>query len=61
MAIEKSVSCRKIALVAERRGAPGGAFESAREAGAVVYCTGSERCGAAQGMDRPETLDETVR
>lgn len=50
----------QVALVAgATRGAGRGMACALAEAGALVYCTGRS-AGAAKGMDRPETLDETA-
>jgi NAD(P)-dependent dehydrogenase (short-subunit alcohol dehydrogenase family) len=42
------------------RGAGRGIARALAEAGAFVYCTGRSAVGFPQGMDRRETLDETV-
>src|SRR5258706_10605338 len=51
----------RVALVAgATRGAGRGIARALGEAGAIVYCTGRSAKGQPKGMDRPETLDETV-
>ncbi|GAA0315133.1 hypothetical protein GCM10009087_26960 [Sphingomonas oligophenolica] len=51
----------QVAVVAgATRGAGRGIARALGEAGAFVYCTGRSALGHAKGMDRPETLDETV-
>ena len=51
----------QVALVAgATRGAGRGIARALGEAGALVYCTGRSAAGHPKGMDRPETLDETV-
>ncbi|MBU6298202.1 MAG: SDR family NAD(P)-dependent oxidoreductase [Alphaproteobacteria bacterium] len=51
----------QVALVAgATRGAGRGIARALGEAGALVYCTGRSATGHPQGMDRPETINETV-
>src|SRR5271166_6367277 len=51
----------QVALVAgATRGAGRGIARALGEAGALVYCTGRSAKGYPKGMDRPETIDETV-
>lgn len=51
----------QVALVAgATRGAGRGIARALGEAGGLVYCTGRSAVGYPKGMDRPETLDETV-
>ncbi len=51
----------RVALVAgATRGAGRGIARALGEAGAVVYCTGRSVVGHPRGMERPETIDETV-
>ena len=51
----------QVALVAgATRGAGRGIARTLGEAGAFVYCTGRSAVGHPKGMDRPETLNETV-
>ncbi|HEX5008366.1 MAG TPA: SDR family NAD(P)-dependent oxidoreductase [Hyphomonadaceae bacterium] len=51
----------QVALVAgATRGAGRGIARALGEAGAFVYCTGRSAAGHPRGMDRPETLEETV-
>src|SRR5262250_1558167 len=63
--MEKVMAKRKltgqVALVAgAARGAGRGIARALGEAGALVYCTGRSALGHPKGMDRPETIDETV-
>jgi NAD(P)-dependent dehydrogenase (short-subunit alcohol dehydrogenase family) len=51
----------QVAVVAgATRGAGRGVARALGEAGALVYCTGRSSAGHPQGMDRPETIDETA-
>jgi NAD(P)-dependent dehydrogenase (short-subunit alcohol dehydrogenase family) len=51
----------QVALVAgATRGGGRGIARALGEAGALVYCTGRSSPGHPKGMDRPETIDETV-
>jgi NAD(P)-dependent dehydrogenase (short-subunit alcohol dehydrogenase family) len=51
----------QVALVAgATRGAGRGIARALGEAGAIVYCTGRSAAGHPRGMDRPETIDQTV-
>jgi NAD(P)-dependent dehydrogenase (short-subunit alcohol dehydrogenase family) len=51
----------RVALVAgATRGAGRGIARALGEAGAFVYCTGRSAAGHPKGVDRPETIDETV-
>jgi NAD(P)-dependent dehydrogenase (short-subunit alcohol dehydrogenase family) len=59
--LESQQLAGQIALVAgATRGAGRGIARALGEAGALVYCTGRSAAGHPKGMDRPETLDETV-
>jgi NAD(P)-dependent dehydrogenase (short-subunit alcohol dehydrogenase family) len=51
----------QVALVAgATRGAGRGIARALGKAGALVYCTGRSAAGHARGMDRPETIHQTV-
>ena len=51
----------QVALVAgATRGTGRGVAKALGEAGALVYCTGRSTADGGKGMDRPETIDETV-
>ncbi len=51
----------RVALVSgATRGAGRGIARALAAAGAFVYCTGRSAAGHPKGMDRPETIDETV-
>src|ERR1700757_5107521 len=51
----------QVALVAgATRGAGRGIARALAAAGAFVYCTGRSAAGHPRGMDRPETIDQTV-
>ena len=58
---EKGSLAGRVALVAgATRGAGRGIARALGEAGAFVYCTGRSADGYSKGMDRPETINETV-
>jgi len=57
----KPILAGQVALVAgATRGAGRGIARALAAAGAFVYCTGRSAAGHPKGMDRPETIDETV-
>ena len=61
MTAQKPNLAGQVALVAgATRGAGRGIARALGEAGALVYCTGRSAGEHAKGMDRPETVDETV-
>jgi len=59
--MESSAISGKVALVAgATRGAGRGSARALAAAGAFVYCTGRSADGESVGLDRPETIDQTV-
>lgn len=61
MILENQRLAGQVAVVAgATRGGGRGIARALGEAGALVYCTGRSAVGHPRGMDRPETLDETV-
>jgi len=61
MTAAKPILDGQVALVAgATRGAGRGIARALAAAGAFVYCTGRSAAGYPRGMDRPETIDETV-
>lgn len=56
----KTLTGRVAVVAGATRGAGRGIARALAEAGAHVYCTGRSAAGYPKGMDRPETLDETV-
>jgi NAD(P)-dependent dehydrogenase (short-subunit alcohol dehydrogenase family) len=61
MTAAKPVLDGQVALVAgATRGAGRGIARALAAAGAFVYCTGRSAAGHPKGMNRPETIDETV-
>jgi NAD(P)-dependent dehydrogenase (short-subunit alcohol dehydrogenase family) len=61
MAIGRGLSGQVALVAGATRGASRGIARALGEAGALVYCTGRSAAGHPPGMDRPETIDETVR
>jgi NAD(P)-dependent dehydrogenase (short-subunit alcohol dehydrogenase family) len=60
MTSKASLSGRVALVAGATRGAGRGVARALGEAGALVYCTGRSAVGHPKGMDRPETIDETV-
>src|SRR5215813_12535500 len=59
-AIEPTLAGQVALVAGATRGAGRGIARALAAAGALVYCTGRSAAGHPKGMDRPETLDETV-